>query len=192
MEMAESGWNVVPAILDPRFCLELLREVADQPFQRKPLVIGPVQQETEELVLYDPLKTFPSVSRLRDNFTVLVRAHSRDLPSLAHWTPNDVAVQRYLPGSSLGITPHRDGKRFVILVAIFTIRGRARFAVCRDRSGEIIEHWTTQPGDLVLLGGPELQPGRDDRPFHMVSPPLDIERYSIALRMDTKLGTKPR
>ena len=78
------------------------------------------------------------------------------------------------------------------VVVVCPFQGRVRFAICRDRSGEEIAHWITHLRQSCSTAGTELQPGRDDRPFHTVSPSLDIERYSIALRMDTKLGREPR
>jgi 2OG-Fe(II) oxygenase superfamily len=92
---------------------------------------------------------------------------------------------RYQPGS-VGVSPHRDGKRNIHLIAILTTDGTASFRLCADRDGTLIEQWTTTPGSLVLMRSPA--PDKpDDRPFHTVSGPIDRPRYSITYRMNTKL-----
>ena len=45
---------------------------------------------------------------------------------------------------------------FAVLVAIFTIEGSARFALCQTRAGEILQEWEAGPGSVTLLRGPGL------------------------------------
>jgi alkylated DNA repair dioxygenase AlkB len=92
-------------------------------------------------------------------------------------------VQRYAPGA-LGVSPHLDSKRFAILVAIFTIQGSARFALCQNRAGTIIQEWDAGPGSLALLRGPGLLDAEDQRPFHTVHGPSAVRRFSITFRMN--------
>jgi alkylated DNA repair dioxygenase AlkB len=92
-------------------------------------------------------------------------------------------VQRYESGA-LGVSPHRDSRRFVVLVAIFTTQGSARFALCQTRAGKLIQEWDAGPGSLTLLRGPGRLDAEDQRPFHTVHGPAAGRRYSITFRMN--------
>ena len=107
-------------------------------------------------------------------------------PPLAAVPPlNDVVLQRYPPGA-LGITPHRDHVRYRDLVAIVTLAGKARFGVCRDRSGTGAREVPIPPGSLLLMRAPGFA-GRDDRPFHFVSDVTEA-RVCLGLRHDLRPG----
>jgi hypothetical protein len=56
-------------------------------------------------------------------------------PGLLAGGPNQAYVQRYEPGA-LGVFPYMDNRRFVVLVALFTVQGSARFALCQTWAGE--------------------------------------------------------
>jgi hypothetical protein len=71
-----------------------------------------------------------------------------------------------------------------VLVAIFTIEGSARFALCQTRAGEIVQDWDAGPGSLTLLHGPRLLDAEDRRPFHTVHGPTAGRRFSITFRMN--------
>ena len=143
-------------------------------------VIGSVQQEGESFeVRVERLKPhYPALAYLCDE---LVRqVHRQGLPE---WLPNEVAVQRYHPGS-LGITPHRDPRRFALLVAVITIAGSAPFTLCSNRAGDPIRTWQVNEGSLVLLRGHGLFSHIDGRPIHVVGGPTGgIPRTSIGIRM---------
>ena len=179
---AAEGAAFVPQALDPSFLLSLRGELAGVPVQPAPERIGEVRQETEAAPLPPDLEGYPLTSTLRA--ALVGGARSSGIRGLATWEPNDVAVQRYRPGT-LGITSHRDGKRFRRLVAVFTVAGRARFAIREERRGPVIAEWVAGPGALILLRGPGLAGTRDGRPFHEVSGPRRGVRSSLAFRMRT-------
>lgn len=116
-----------------------------------------------------------------------VRKNGRAISGLESWQPTAAFVQRYKAGA-LGITPHLDGRRFGLLVAVFTIKGSARFSVHESRKGPVTAWWEATPGSLVLLRGPGLAGVEDGRPFHSVGGARGEERYSVSFRMDTRLG----
>jgi alkylated DNA repair dioxygenase AlkB len=178
---AAEGFAFVPAALDDGFRRRLQREVLAAPFAPAPETVGQVRQETEACTLPRALEGYPAVAELREALTTTARA-SR-VRGLRTWRPDDVALQRYHAGS-VGITSHRDGKRFRRLVAVVTVAGRAGFAVRRERHGEVIARWEAGPGGLILLRGPGLAGARDGRPFHEVSGPLEGVRYSVGFRME--------
>jgi hypothetical protein len=166
------------------FLRRLDRELEGGPFSPMPRRTGKVEQETEVFFIRREFTLFPLVAELRQELIELVHVHGRGIRGLATWTPNEVTVQRYKPGT-MGITPHMDGKKFARLLAVFTTRGKARFALCKDRGGEVVQEWETAPGSLVLLRGPGLGGKTDGRPLHMVTGPKGDERASMAFRMDS-------
>jgi alkylated DNA repair dioxygenase AlkB len=178
---AAEGFAFVPAALNHGFRRRLHREIRGAPFVPAPETVGQVHQETEACTLSRALEGYPVVAELREALTAAARA-SR-VRGLRTWRPDDVAVQRYHAGS-MGITSHRDGKRFRRLVAVVTIAGTAAFTVRRERHGDVMAHWEAGPGSLVLLRGPGLAGARDGRPFHEVSGPLEGVRYSVGFRME--------
>lgn len=96
-----------------------------------------------------------------------------------HVTLSDMRAQRYQPGP-LGVSPHRDGKKYQRLIAVLILSGNARFCVCDDRSGAGERAIRNEPGDMVLLRGEGLSPGKD-RPYHFVDR-ISEERISLAFR----------
>jgi alkylated DNA repair dioxygenase AlkB len=184
-QVSDLGATWVQA-LSPAGCETLRREVDGSRFRAQPETIGPVRQRLETLELRDQLSSFPGISRLRDELVAAVDRYAAPESPLRRWRPNDVSVQRYRPSADIGITPHLDGRRHALLVAVVTIEGRARFALHPDRYAEPTRSWPVVPGTLVLLRGPGLA-GPDERPFHSVSAPLGgSPRYSIGFRMDTR------
>ena len=70
------------------------------------------------------------------------------------------------------------------LVVVATVYGRARFAICGSRDpADVLDAWTSAPGDLVLMRGPGLAGARDGRPFHLVEGPRRGPRLSLGIRM---------
>ena len=103
---------------------------------------------------------------------------------MPEWVPNEVAVQRYQPGD-VGITPHRDQRRFALLVAVITVEGSAPFTLHRERTGPATASWQAAAGGLALLRGPGLAGIGDGRPMHAVGSPTGPPRTSLGIRMDT-------
>ena len=142
-----------------------------------------MRQEGEHLVLTgEEIGRRPAVRALHEAVVAAVHARAGEIAGLADWHPDEVAVQRYLPGSA-GISVHRDGRRHRYLVAILTLEGSARLRQCADREGTTARAWDADSGSLVLLRGPGLAGVEDDRPLHAVDGPRDHPRTSFTLRM---------
>jgi hypothetical protein len=180
--LREAGAAFIPHALSEPFRQRLQGEIQDGPFERLPDQIGPVRQQVELFVVTDAMRDHPTLARLRTEFVTRLRQDGPQLAGLARWWPNEAYVQRYEPGA-LGVSPHLDSRRFAVLVAIFTTQGSARFALCQDRAGEILQEWDAGPGSLTLLRGPGLLDAEDQRPFHTVHGPVAGRRYSITFRM---------
>lgn len=181
----EVGAALVEKALGEEQRAAILRDVAHRRFERVVPTIGPVRQETELLLLTGDLGDTPSIATLREELVQGIREQALVYLGLGDWWPNEAYVQRYEPGA-LGVTVHVDSKRFVLLVAVFTILGSSEFYLCEGRSGPVVEQWTTHPGTLVLLRGPGVGGVVDGRPFHAVRGPVKGQRYSLTFRMNAE------
>jgi hypothetical protein len=96
--------------------------------------------------------------------------------------PNEVSYQRYTAGGN-GLPPHRDQRYYATCIAIVTLRGSATFAVHGSRDpDDVVDEWTTGPGEVILLRGWSPEDGHDPRPFHRVDPPVSGERLMFQAR----------
>jgi hypothetical protein len=187
---AEVGASFVADVLTDTARTRLHAEIGAGSFQPLPTQIGPygVRQEAELLQIgVEDFASYPAVARLRLDLVGLVHAHGHGIPGLAAWQPNDIAAMRYHTGS-LGITPHRDHKRYRHLIAIFTIEGSATFTHCADREGTVVDRWQTIPGSLVLLRAPGPAGAGETRPFHTISGPTNGPRVSLTFRMSEPMA----
>jgi len=185
---AGRGYARVREAVLPGFLRRLRRELEAGPFRRFEGSFGKVRQEIEGFDVVPPFEGFPLLAALARELEELVRIHGRGIRGLATWRVGEVGVARYRPGS-IGITPHLDGKWYRRLVAVVTVHGRARFAVCGSRdAADVVEEWWTEAGDLVLMRGPGLAGRRDGRPFHLVEGPRRGTRLSLGFRMPVPRG----
>ncbi len=110
------------------------------------------------------------------------------LPEYPFSTPlhlNSLSLQQYEAGS-IGITPHRDGLRYINLICLITVGGRGRFFVCTDRTGRGAVELDAAPGRLILMRAPGFM-GQDIRPFHFVTE-VSQRRYSFGMRQLRSTG----
>jgi hypothetical protein len=178
-EVTKQGAAFAAHAVRQRVCEQLADELQDGPYQPVESVIGPVRQETDsfEIAIPEPDR-YPVLSSVCDE--LIRQVHQHGIPQ---WVPNEVSIQRYWPGS-VGITPHRDQRRYAYLVAVITVAGSAPFTLCSNRDGDPLRTWQAHQGSLVLLRGPGLAGDPDGRPMHMVGGPTGTPRTSIGIRMD--------
>lgn len=105
-----------------------------------------------------------------------------DEPWLVDFVLTDIHVQRYSRGSA-GISPHRDSRRFIKLISIFSLGSPAEFRLFRDRRGPPLIRYQLNCGDLLLLRAPGFAQQPSAGPLHSVLGPTDDVRYSVTLRM---------
>lgn len=179
-EVTEQGAAFAARAIRQSLCDQLAEELCGGPYQLVASEIGPVRQEVESFeVCAAELNRYPVLTSLWDELVGQVQEHG-----VPEWVPNEAAVQRYQPGS-LGITPHRDQRRFARLVAVITVTGSAPFTLCRNREGAALCTWDAGEGSLVLLRGAGLDGNPDGRPMHAVGGPSSTPRTSVGIRMDT-------
>ena len=161
----------------------LLREAQSYTYSPEPEVVGKgeeaVRQQVSSQCIVSPEGAY---AELRTAFKAVCDNAFQSLDSYPFETRlrlTDIRLQQYA-ARSLGITPHRDCAQFCNLVCIFMIGGRARLAVCADRSARLAREIDISPGRLLLLRAPGFL-GSDERPFHYLTDIRD-ERYSCGLR----------
>jgi alkylated DNA repair dioxygenase AlkB len=184
--VTELGGALVEDAIEPAFLRELASLTTKLSFQRMAAEEGRARQGGDYWVTTEPFDELPLVKQLGDDLAGRIRSLQVGASS---WIPNEVYVQRYRVGD-LGVTPHRDWKRYRYLVAIFTAAGEAEFMLCKNRAGEVLRSWTTTPGSLVLLRAPGFGGVDDGRLLHTVRGPSAGERISVTYRMDSRSGQR--
>ena len=106
-------------------------------------------------------------------------AHMPAYPFETRLDFNSMVLQQY-PQGSLGITPHKDGLRYINLICVFNIGGRGRFFICADRAGNDAREIDASPGNVIFMRAPGLF-GSRERPFHYVTG-IQETRYTFGLR----------
>ena len=183
---ADQGFARLERAVDDDFLDALRAELDAGQFRPFGESFGPVRQQIDGYDVSIPSRSFPVLTSLCRELRDAVRVAGRDVRGLATWSPNEVGIAHYVPGS-IGITPHMDGKWYRRLVAVLTVYGRAPFAICGSRDPvDVVARWTAGPGDVVLMRGPGLAGHGDGRPFHLVEGPRRGERLSIGIRMSDR------
>lgn len=180
---AAVGAAFLPRVLPQRLCRDVAAELAAGPFEPLPAPRTPVRQEAEAYVIRAPGGAPPLLAAVRRALVHRIRTGGRGLEGLATYLPDELHVQRYREGS-VGITGHRDHRRYRQLVAVLTVEGRAGFEVLTGRHGPAVQRWETRPGSLVLLRAPGLGGLADGRPFHRVEGPRQGTRTTVTIRVD--------
>jgi FolB domain-containing protein len=141
---------------------------------------GVVREELSSVSIKNESSIFFTIAdRLALFVTELSRISNQAVPLLpkAH-----VALQKYEKGS-LGITPHRDEKKYGHVICIIPLTGKGQLATCDDREGSNKKPVDTTLGNLILLRAPGYA-GMHVRPMHVVYDITD-ERIVLGVRFPT-------
>jgi hypothetical protein len=170
-------------LLDEAFRLTLHAEAESYPYNPEEEYVGSgdrlVRQQMGSCESFPPGSAYLA---LRDAFQSWMDERLSSLPQYPFSSPlrfSSLSLQKYEQGS-IGITPHRDGLRYINLICIFVIAGQGRFFVCADRAGREAVEIDAAPGNAILMRAPGFL-GEDQRPFHFVSG-VSLTRYSFGLR----------
>ena len=188
-ETRRIGAGTVRGALAPEARHGLVAALDSATFERAPERVGDVRQDFDLVVMKPGLAAAaPALSpllALAEEYAALLRAQamSLDEPWLADFMPTDIHVQRYGRGSA-GISAHRDSRRFIKLISVFSLGSPAEFRLFRDRRGSPLRRYQLDCGDLLLLRAPGFAERPSAGPLHSVLGPTDEVRYSITLRME--------
>ncbi len=184
------GATSIP-ILSPECRSELLRTAQNLPFQSQAEEVGKSDRLVrQQLASCEDLSQATLFLQLRDAFQNLLTESLAKLDVYPFAFPMDLnamVVQKYEPGS-IGITPHKDGKRYKNLVCIFVLAGKGKFCICSDRAGNYPIEIDASPGNVLLMRAPgfygvenRLAEIDEIRPFHFIAD-IQSQRYTFALR----------
>lgn len=179
-ELLEHGACSFP-IFTPEYCAELVREAEKYEYVRQPEVLsgGKVREQISSF------KNFPEDSlfhKVADDFAELLYRKSSTNSFASPLCFNEFNLQRYDKGS-LGVTPHKEGKSCRNLVAVFILKGNAKYAICKDRGGTDPRYFDTTPGNVIVMRGVGFY-GKNDQPMHFVS---DVTSERIVFTMRQKV-----
>ena len=170
-------------LIDESFRSALLDEAERYPYRLEEEYVGSGENQVrQQMGSCDDFPLNCQYRLLADAFQAWLDARLdslRDYPFSSRLRFDSLSLQRYEPGS-IGITPHRDGWRYINLICIFAIAGRGRFFVCADRAGNEAVEIAASPGNLILMRAPGFMRA-NLRPFHFVTDVTE-RRYSFGLR----------
>ena len=184
-ELSSVGATSV-SLLDEDFRVTLLKEAQDYDYEPEDEIVGNGDRVVRQQVSsFDDFPEDSSYVLLKNSFQDLLEQRLAQLGSYPFETAlgfDSMVLQRYEEGS-IGITPHRDGLRFINLVCVFVIDGKGRFYVCSDRSGKGCIEIDASLGNVVLMRAPGFLGSEDERPFHYVTD-IRESRYTFGLRQE--------
>ncbi len=159
----------------------LLAELEQSVLEEQPREYGKyaTKQSFSAVSSFAPESKFLKVKELLQNHLAKKFGAVRPCPLVKELKFTDLVVQRY-PAGPVGISPHRDGKGYINLIAVFVLEGEGRFCFCDDREGTDPRAIVHEPGDLILMRGAGFL-GSDIQPFHFVDK-ITKRRTTFALR----------
>lgn len=186
-EVRREGFALVRKSLPPRECSRLLAEAdaACGRFLRVPSRVNGVNQRGDQLSMRVGDPRCPAVNALAASLGDAMRSSSEDF-GLGRFDPTEARYMRYR-GRAGGLGPHRDGKCYGLVVAVYSLSGSAPFTVLPDGTEPTVR-LCVEPGDLLLLRAPGFAGLPDGRRRHAVGAPLTGERVSLTMRMVGQRG----
>lgn len=180
---AKDGFAWLPGALPPTWRRAVLDQIEADRFRPLPSTSGTRVRADQLVVPTSPDGASP-VARLVNRLGADVRRCAPVGSGLDGYAPTSGVCLRYR-GEEDGIGPHRDGKGYVLLVAVFSLWGTASFSIVSDRTARrIVARRVAQPGDVCLLRGTGLAGVEDGRPWHSVAAPGGNGlRVSLVVRM---------
>jgi hypothetical protein len=173
----------LPEVLTPEGRSALLERARRAAFVLADARVGRVRQTAEIAVLPAPWRGEGTLNRLGRELRDWLRTPSWGPTHLSRFEPDEATYMRY-PAGGGGLSPHLDGRRYGLAIAVFSLCGEARLLVCADRAARsVLGSIDCRPGDLVLLRASGFAGCADGRPLHAISASSD--RLSLTLRMST-------
>lgn len=182
-DVRERGVAFAPEAFSPEFLQELSADIATLEMAEEVMDEYFLKLKFDFAKLHYPFEGHKALNTLGLHLGWQARTHRGMLNNLAHWYPNEVAIQRYRDSSD-DIGAHRDYKRDRYLIAIVTAEGYGRFEVLSDDGETVKWSFETGAGSLTLLWAPELTIGDGDRrPLHRAIAPKYGSRTSVTYRL---------
>lgn len=184
IETLQAVGGISIPILPESYRHALVAEAETYDYIKQPYVVGPLQVK-EDISSFTAFGAKSLFWHLTYDFQELLHNKLASTSAPVFTEPlafNELSLQLYEKGSA-GITPHLDGKSCVNLICVFVLKGKARFAICEDRSGKNPIQLDATPGNVIILRAPGFLHS-DFRPFHFVTD-ITEQRIVFGLRQKT-------
>ena len=137
----------------------------------------------------EPLKRIPHAAMAANSITRFIRGLAPALPRLARWAPDELSLHRYYD-QEVGLSFHRDNKRFDGVIAVLSVEGECEFQVREDEFDDAPTSYDMLPGTLALVRASRLFEDAQDLlcPDHAVVNLKTPTRKSMQLRDNSRPG----
>ncbi len=134
-----------------------------------------------------PFDRLSATMRAKQRIVQFVHNLSVVFPSLAAWEPTELGLHRYYD-EDVGISFHRDNRRFVGVIAILSVLHRSELKIRQDERDTSIQRFRTYPGLLTLLRASYLIPDMPELlcPDHEIADLDASGRVSMQLRQNNR------
>ncbi len=177
----------IPFISKP-FIFKLIEQASNLHFRKAKTLVG--NSVTQDFEVCFPALRDGAIDTLATSIESLFleAINSLDEPPIKSPKFNDIAMQRYVSGS-VGISPHKDHKKYISVIIIVTLSGRSNFCVCEDRDGINAKILDDRPGNILILPATGFKVINNvfNRPIHFVNNISD-GRLSIGLRQNSEIN----
>ena len=177
----------IPFISKP-FIFELIEQASILHFRKARALVGNSVTQDFEICFPAPRDGAIDILATSIERLFLEAINSLHEPPIKGPKFNDIAMQRYVSGS-VGISPHKDHKKYTSVIIIVTLSGRSNFCVCDDRNGKNAKILDDRPGNILILPatGFKVLSNVFNRPIHFVNSISD-GRLSIGLRQNNEIN----
>ena len=177
----------IPFISKP-FIFELIEQASILHFRKAKALVGNSVTQDFEVCFPAPRDGAIDILATSIERLFLEAINSLREPPIKGPKFNDIAMQRYVSGS-VGISPHKDHKKYTSVIIIVTLSGRSNFCVCDDRNGKNAKILDDRPGNILILPatGFKVLSNVFNRPIHFVNSISD-GRLSIGLRQNNEIN----
>ena len=177
----------IPFISKP-FIFELIEQASILHFRKAKALVGNSVTQDFEICFPAPRDGAIDILATSIERLFLEAINSLREPPIKGPKFNDIAMQRYVSGS-VGISPHKDHKKYTSVIIIVTLSGRSNFCVCDDRNGKNAKILDDRPGNILILPatGFKVLSNVFNRPIHFVNSISD-GRLSIGLRQNNEIN----
>ena len=177
----------IPFISKP-FIFELIEQASILHFRKARALVGNSVTQDFEICFPAPRDGAIDILATSIERLFLEAINSLREPPIKGPKFNDIAMQRYVSGS-VGISPHKDHKKYTSVIIIVTLSGRSNFCVCDDRNGKNAKILDDRPGNILILPatGFKVLSNVFNRPIHFVNSISD-GRLSIGLRQNNEIN----
>lgn len=187
-ELSSVGGIVVKDFLKLDFASVLLEEIKIADYQPQPNYVEKVTQELDLCVLDEADRNKPdhngyaNTFMLRDTFLKFMKTRGQNT-EISEFFPklnfDSVYLQRY-QRNSRGVSAHKDHKRYINLICIFSLGADSRFLLYNSNGSA--KGMDASHGSLIMLRAPGFPFSGASRPLHSLEGPKENIRYSISLR----------